>query len=334
MVLKGADTVVAAPDGRAAIGCDLPPTLATAGSGDMLAGLVGGLLAQGMPAFEAACAAVWLHGACARALGPGLIAEDLADALPRVLASRCASMLNPITDVPGVAVGNADDARVASGTTVDPVRRAGRRRARAPGGAPACATGTCSRRNDRRDGGRLRALGRLGLWARRRRRRDGALAERGRASRLAQTRVPICPSAALFDLTHGGDKLAARPPYADLGLPPRRRPAAEFALGTAGAGYGAWTYDLKGGLGSASVVSSRGFVVGALAAVNCAGRVTRGTSPHFWAAAYERGGEFGGLGEGPPAADRLDFELTSDLAGAPRRRWPSSPPTRPSTRRG
>ncbi|HXT06907.1 MAG TPA: NAD(P)H-hydrate dehydratase [Roseiarcus sp.] len=87
VILKGADTVVAAPDGRASIGCDLPPTLATAGSGDTLAGFVCGLLAQGTPAFEAASAAVWLHGACARALGPGLIAEDLADALPGVFSS-------------------------------------------------------------------------------------------------------------------------------------------------------------------------------------------------------------------------------------------------------
>jgi hydroxyethylthiazole kinase-like uncharacterized protein yjeF len=85
VVSKGADTVVAAPDDRATIGCDLPPTLATAGSGDTLAGLACGLLAQGMPAFEAAAAAVWLHGASARALGPGLIAEDLAEALPGVL---------------------------------------------------------------------------------------------------------------------------------------------------------------------------------------------------------------------------------------------------------
>ena len=88
VVLKGADTVVAAPDGRATIGCDLPPTLATAGSGDTLGGFVCGLLAQGVAAFEAANAAVWLHGACGRALGSGLIAEDLADALPRVLASK------------------------------------------------------------------------------------------------------------------------------------------------------------------------------------------------------------------------------------------------------
>jgi hydroxyethylthiazole kinase-like uncharacterized protein yjeF len=87
VVLKGSDTVVASPDGRATIGCDLPPTLATAGSGDTLAGFVCGLLAQGVPVFEAASAAVWLHGACGRACGHGLIAEDLADALPRVLAS-------------------------------------------------------------------------------------------------------------------------------------------------------------------------------------------------------------------------------------------------------
>jgi len=85
VLLKGADTVVAAPDGRAVINVNAPPDLATAGSGDVLSGLIAGLLAQGLDPFRAAACAAWMHGAAASEFGPGLVAEDLIETLPRVL---------------------------------------------------------------------------------------------------------------------------------------------------------------------------------------------------------------------------------------------------------
>jgi hydroxyethylthiazole kinase-like uncharacterized protein yjeF len=90
VLLKGADTVIAAPDGRAAINASAPPWLATAGSGDTLSGVIAALLAQGVQSWEAACAGAWLHGLAGAHAGPHLIAEDLAGALPRAFADALA----------------------------------------------------------------------------------------------------------------------------------------------------------------------------------------------------------------------------------------------------
>src|SRR5215207_7107935 len=96
VLLKGADSVVAAPDGRAAIADNAQPWLATAGSGDVLAGMIAGLLAQGMPPFESTAAAVWLHGETGSQVGPGLISEDIPEVLPDVMRKLFASLERPL----------------------------------------------------------------------------------------------------------------------------------------------------------------------------------------------------------------------------------------------
>jgi len=121
----------------------------------------------------------------------------------------------------------------------------------------------------------------------------------GRGFAVGDQRVPIVPGAILFDLLNGGDKGWARNPYYDLGAAALAAADASFALGSAGAGYGAMTGRWKGGLGSASFVLPSGVTVGALVAVNALGSVTVGEGPHFWAAPWEISAEFGGLGPAP-----------------------------------
>ncbi len=127
---------------------------------------------------------------------------------------------------------------------------------------------------------------------------QAALREDGRATRVGGMLVPLVPQAILFDLLNGGDKGWGRyPPYRDLGYAAARAASAGlFPLGSVGAGTGATTATVKGGLGTASTRTASGHVVAAIAAVNAAATPTIGDSRHFWAAPFEVAAEFGGLG--------------------------------------
>ena len=128
------------------------------------------------------------------------------------------------------------------------------------------------------------------------------LCRQGKGAQFGGLTLPVAVQAILFDLVNGGEKewltqpVDKRPPYWDLGRDAALAAAQDFALGTVGAGYGATTVTAKGGLGSASTRTRQGFTVGALAAVNAVGSALIGDGPHFWAAPYEQGDEFGGLG--------------------------------------
>jgi D-aminopeptidase len=137
------------------------------------------------------------------------------------------------------------------------------------------------------------------------------LRARGRGFSVASVTVPIVPGAILFDLLNGGDKgWGKRPVYWHLGHAAVAAASEDVAQGSVGAGLGATTANLKGGLGSSSAVTSGGFTVGALVAVNALGRATIGDGPHFWAAPYERASEFGGLGwPAPWPVDGLAIDI-------------------------
>ena len=206
---------------------------------------------------------------------------------------------NLITDVPGVRVGNASDAKLASGSTVIVFDQPAVAAADVRGGGPG------TRESALLDpamtvqgidaitisGGSAYGLDAAsGVQAR--------LREQGRGFVIRDAVVPIVPGAVLFDLLNGGNKKWDRyPPYREFGYQAAASAGVDFKLGTEGAGYGATVVDLKGGLGSASAQTKDGITVGAIAAVNAVGSAVIGGGPHFWAAAFERGKEFGGRGQ-------------------------------------
>ena len=215
---------------------------------------------------------------------------------------------NLITDVAGLTVGHADDTRLASGVTAILFDEPTVASADVRGGAPGTREIDLLRPEqtvERLDaivlsGGSafgLDAPGGVQTWLR----------EQGRGFAVGPALVPIVPGAILFDLLSGGDKKWGRyPPYRELGYAAAESASQDFALGSTGAGLGATTVNLKGGLGSASAMTPDGITVGAVAAVNATGSVTIGNGPHFWAGAFEIGNEFGGRGwPSPLPIDRI-----------------------------
>jgi L-aminopeptidase/D-esterase-like protein len=208
---------------------------------------------------------------------------------------------NLITDIAGIRVGHADDARLASGVTAvvfdKPVVAAIDIRGGGPGTREDAALGLANT-VERIDGIALSGGSAFGLEA------GGGvqayLAEQGRGFVVRDAVIPIVPGAICFDLLNGGDKAWGRfAPYRDLGYRAATAAAGDFALGSVGAGMGATTATFKGGLGSASAKTHSGITVGAIAVVNAVGSVTIGDGPWFWAAPFEQDGEFGGCGMPP-----------------------------------
>ncbi len=226
-------------------------------------------------------------------------------------------MKNLLTDIAGVRVGHADDASIASGVTAIIFDKPAVASIDVRGGGPGTRDDALLQPHNTVDavdaialsGGSalgLDAAGGVQAW----------LAEQGRGLRIRDAVIPIVPGAICFDLLNGGNKAWGRfPPYRDLAYAAAAAAGSDFRLGSVGAGTGATTSNLKGGLGSASARTDDGVTVAALAVVNAVGAVTVGDGPWFWAAPFEVDGEFGG--RGLPASftpDMLKARLKGGLA--------------------
>lgn len=223
---------------------------------------------------------------------------------------------NLITDVAGFLVGNANDTGIKTGVTVLTADQSFTAAVHVMGGAPG------TRETDllapdktvqKVDALVLSGGSSFGLDA-----ASGVadvLRRQGRGFVVGDQSVPIVPAAIIFDLINGGDKDWHDNPYRPLGRAALEAAAEDFALGTNGAGFGATTAGLMGGLGSASMITPAGHTVGALVAVNALGAAHVGETGHFWAAPWEIAGEFGGLGparEFPTGMARTKHELRAN----------------------
>jgi L-aminopeptidase/D-esterase-like protein len=220
---------------------------------------------------------------------------------------------NLLTDVAGVSVGHADDVRLGSGVTAIVFDQPAVASVSVLGGAPGGRdTDLLAPHNTVPavdaivlSGGSAFGLDAAGGV-------QAALREQGRGLRAGSALVPIVPQAIVFDLVNGGDKdWGVFSPYRDLGYAAARAIGSDFALGSVGGGMGATTATVKGGLGSASAITSAGHTVAVIVVVNAVGSPLVGNGPWFWAAPYEQDGEFGGHGH--PAAYDLTMRVKRGL---------------------
>lgn len=209
------------------------------------------------------------------------------------------AMKNLLTDIPGVRVGHAGDKALASGVTAVIFDEPAVASMDVRGGGPGTRDGALldlANTVDRVDAFALSGGSAFGIES------GGGvqawLAEQGRGLAVSTARIPIVPGAVVFDLLNGGNKDWGRfPPYRDLGYAAAATASdGTFALGSVGAGLGATTATLKGGIGSASAMTPDGVTVAAIAVVNAVGVTNVGDGEHFWAAPFEQNSEFGGRG--------------------------------------